>query len=153
MGSRSQLIEAAQLLVRASSLIRDALDNGYEPTPYDEQAAAEGPDLADLVYRMRRARNQAFPDLFAEPSWDILLDLHNRRGRGENVSVSAACIASDVPPTTALRHINGLIEAGLVTREPHPGDARVVYLQLTPAATDAFTRWELKIKAMRPTKP
>jgi hypothetical protein len=41
-------------------------------------------------------------DLFADPGWDILLDLYAARQEGKQVSVSSLCIAAAVPPTTAL---------------------------------------------------
>ena len=54
--------------------------------------------------KLRRLREQFFPpDLFADPSWDIMLDLKAGAQEGQRVSLSSLCIAVAVPPTTALR--------------------------------------------------
>jgi hypothetical protein len=74
--------------------------------------------------------------LFAEPSWDILLDLFIAGLAGREVSVSSACLASPAPATTALRHIGQLVDSGLVARRRSQHDARVTYLELTPLAID-----------------
>ena len=50
---------------------------------------------------MRRSREKIFqPDLFADPAWDILLDLFICDHINRDVSVSSACLAACVPPTT-----------------------------------------------------
>ena len=41
--------------------------------------------------------------LFADPAWDIMLDLFAARIEGKDITVSSAGIAACVPPTTALR--------------------------------------------------
>lgn len=90
-------------------------------------AAAEG------AYNQRRARKQIFENsgLFGEPAWDILLDLYVAELRERRVSVSDACLASGVPPTTALRWLALLEEANLVERHKDPHDARRVHLELS----------------------
>jgi hypothetical protein len=43
-------------------------------------------------------REQFFgPDLFADPAWDILLDLYAARLEQQRVAVSSLCIAAAVP--------------------------------------------------------
>lgn len=50
---------------------------------------------AQAIYRFRRRRDRAFDDgLFADPSWDILLDLFIAGKQGQRVSVSSACVSS-----------------------------------------------------------
>lgn len=94
-----------------------------------------------MVYRMRRARDQFFPSLFADPCWDILLDLYENRRLGKPVSISSACVAAACPPTTALRHLGQLVSTGLVDRRPCPNDSRRIYVELTPKALDAIDSW------------
>jgi len=88
---------------------------------------------AERVYNRRRWRASLFdkPDLFAEPAWDILLDLYIADLRERRVSVTDACIGSGVPPTTALRWIMLLERADLVVRKKDPLDGRRAYLQLS----------------------
>jgi DNA-binding MarR family transcriptional regulator len=92
--------------------------------------------LADyMAPRDRIARQLPFP----EAARNILFDLALSRRAGREVSVSSACLASGVPSTTALRHIQLLVHAGLAERVPHARDGRSVLLQITD---DALARVE-----------
>ena len=90
-------------------------------------------ELARRFYRSRRLRPRVFSDagLFGEPAWDMLLDLFIAEADGKRLSVTAACIGSAVPTSTALRWLVILEERGLVRRENDPTDARRVFLNLT----------------------
>ena len=101
----------------------------------------EGPppeiDPAEIraVIRARRMRGQFFtPELFADPAWDMLLDLFAASLERRRVSVSSLCIAAAVPPTTALRWIGTMHDAGLFGREADPGDRRRAYIVLSEKA-------------------
>lgn len=88
--------------------------------------------LAKGLYMLRRRRSQFFCEtLFADPSWDILLDLYVRRCEGKRVSVKSVCIASGVPATTALRWISLLEKNGLVERNNDSADLRVRWINLS----------------------
>lgn len=94
------------------------------------------------IIRARRMRTDFLPgDLFADPAWDMLLDLLAARLEGDRVSVSSLCIASAVPPTTALRWIRTLSEQGLVERHADPLDGRRIFIQLADHTADALVRW------------
>src|SRR5690606_28555572 len=70
------------------------------------------PGLVREIIRQRQLRTHFFGgDLFADPAWDILLDLTAARVERTRVSVTSLCIASGVPPTTALRWIRQMTEA------------------------------------------
>lgn len=106
--------------------------------PPQEMSAAKVRDML----RARRLRADFMPgDLFADPAWDMLLDLFAARLEQERVSVSSLCIAAAVPPTTALRHIRTLTDRGLVERRADPHDGRRVFIALTEETADALTRW------------
>ncbi|KAA9012302.1 MarR family transcriptional regulator [Sphingobium limneticum] len=97
--------------------------------------------VRDLL-RARRIRSDFLPgDLFADPAWDMMLDLLAARLEHERVSVSSLCIAAAVPPTTALRWIRTLTDKGLVERQADPHDGRRVFIALAQEATDALTHW------------
>lgn len=86
---------------------------------------------AQRIIRERSRRARLFPHM-GEAGWLILLDLYANPGR--DISVTSACLASFVPPTTALRHIECLERDGLIWREEHPHDRRSSYLRLTEGA-------------------
>jgi DNA-binding MarR family transcriptional regulator len=94
------------------------------------------------VLRQRRMREQYFPaDLFADPAWDMLLDLYAARLERQPVSVSSLCIAAAVPATTALRWIKTMTDAGLFVREADPHDGRRIFIALAEGACDALARY------------
>jgi DNA-binding MarR family transcriptional regulator len=100
------------------------------------------PRLVRLIIRQRQLRGQLFdPELFADPAWDILLDLTAARAEHTRVSVTSLCIASGVPPTTALRWIGQMVEAGLLERIEDEADRRRAFIQLSDKAADAMARY------------
>ena len=113
------------------------------PAPGQEPV---GPPLeAETVramIRLRRLRGQFLdPALFADPAWDMLLDLMAARLDGNRVAVSSLCIAASVPPTTALRWIRSMTEQGVFVRRLDPGDGRRVFIELSDTAAAAMTAW------------
>ena len=61
-------------------------------------------DTVRAVIRARRLRSRYFQeDMFADPAWDMLLDLLQAEIAQLRVPVSSLCIAASVPATTALR--------------------------------------------------
>lgn len=94
--------------------------------------------IRDMI-RARRMREHLFGHgLFADPAWDILLDLTAARLEGRAVAVSSLCIAAAVPATTALRWIKQLTDAGLLRRVADPEDGRRVFIELTDRAARAM---------------
>ncbi|WP_066726650.1 hypothetical protein [Sphingomonas pituitosa] len=94
------------------------------------------------VIRARRMRAEFFEgDLFADPAWDMLLDLYAAELEHRQISVSSLCIAAAVPPTTALRWIGTLNEAGLFDRKADPNDRRRAYIALSDAARRGMERY------------
>ena len=106
------------------------------PGPADQRAAKFGlplslSALAKQLIADRRARNAEFPcELFADPAWDILLDLFVAHSDALRISVTSAVIAANVPPTTALRWITLMADRGYLIRVPDPHDRRRVHIEL-----------------------
>jgi DNA-binding MarR family transcriptional regulator len=131
----------------ASSLAR--LSTGPTAPPLaavDQRAsAALAPLSAETVrnvIRARRLRGRFFSEeLFADPAWDMLLDLLQAEIAQLRVPVSSLCIAASVPATTALRWLKTLVSQGLFVRRPDPHDGRRVYVELAPDASDALRRY------------
>lgn len=106
--------------------------------------AADQCRMVDSILRMRRLRTKFFPDaLFADPAWDILLDLYMAELQQRRVTVSSLCVGANVPQTTALRWIKMMTDEGLLQRRDDATDARKKIVELTPEASaqmQAFLR-------------
>jgi hypothetical protein len=99
------------------------------------------------VIRSRRMRGQFFVgELFADPAWDMLLDLFAAELERRRVSVSSLCIAAAVPPTTALRWIGTLHDAGLFERHADPSDRRRAYIALSQKALEGMRSYVNAVK-------
>ena len=99
-------------------------------------------DQLRAVIRARRARDRYFAgDLFADPAWDMLLDLMHAELSQIRVPVSSLCIAAAVPATTALRWIKTLADRGLIVRRADPHDGRRVFVELSNGASDSIRRY------------
>ncbi|WP_404365988.1 hypothetical protein AB5I39_09970 [Sphingomonas sp. MMS24-J45] len=109
---------------------------GYRaPPPTTDGAEVTARDIREAI-RARRLRDQYFgKGLFEDPGWDMLLDLFAAELERAQVSVSSLCIAAAVAPTTALRWITRMTEAGLFERQPDPFDRRRAFLGLSPRAS------------------
>ncbi|MFC3713815.1 winged helix DNA-binding protein [Sphingoaurantiacus capsulatus] len=100
------------------------------------------PDALRQVIKRRRAREICFSaGLFADPAWDILLDLTIARIERRDLSVTDVCIAAAVPQTTALRWIGTLERQGLVDRIPDPRDSRRVIVRLSAEGWSRMERY------------
>ena len=110
---------------------------GYTPEPVADVAV--DPLEVRRTIRARRLRDQFLGvGLFEDPAWDMMLDLFAAELEGVQVSVSSLCIAAAVAPTTALRWIGKLSEAGLLVRNPDPFDRRRAYMALSPRASEGM---------------
>jgi hypothetical protein len=108
------------------------------------------PRLVRRIIRQRQLRARFFDgDLFADPAWDMLLDLTAARAEHVRVSVTSLCIASGVPPTTALRWIGQMAEVGLFERVEDDTDRRRAFIALTDRAADAMARYFVELGSGR----
>ncbi len=102
--------------------------------------------LVRQIIHQRTARAKFFDaELFADPAWDMLLDLTAARVEHTRVSVTSLCIASSVPPTTALRWIGQMVEAGLFDRVEDDADRRRAFIELSDTAAEAMARYFAEI--------
>ena len=100
------------------------------------------PRLVRRIIRHRQLRGRFFDAaLFADPAWDMLLDLTAARAEETRVSVTSLCIASGVPPTTALRWIGQMVEQGLFVRVDDQADRRRAFIALSDRCADAMGRY------------
>jgi hypothetical protein len=123
--------------------------------PLNGREADEPPVDAAYVralIRARRLRDQYFRGgLFADPAWDMLLDLMAARLEKNRVAVSSLCIAAAVPATTALRWIRTLTERGLFVRSADPQDGRRVYIELSDETARALGAYLHHVQRIAPT--
>ena len=109
------------------------------------ELGAEGDGLSARhirnMIRLRRLRDRYFDSqLFADPAWDMLLDLMAARLERVQVAVSSLCIAACVPPTTALRWIKMMTQSGVFERLSDPADRRRVFIRLSDNAAQSMTQ-------------
>lgn len=146
------LSSVSALSVRMGCCFSDALRhlaalaesvNPAEVRPRDRR------EYARRVLRVRQQRNVILgADSFRDPAWDMLLDLYVQDANGAGTMISALCIASGVPQTTALRYIYRLEQLGLVQTTDHPTDQRRTMVSLTD---NARPRVERLLDMMRDT--
>lgn len=123
-------------------------DGPLMPPPAPPAGVDSG--MVRRILRQRRMREQFFPaDLFADPAWDMLLDLYAARLEGHPVAVSSLCIAAAVPATTALRWIKTMTDNGLFERQADPRDGRRIFIGLAPHAEQAMERYFTALEGVR----
>lgn len=114
------------------------LDSLTPAQPTDQLAPVTAQDIR-AVLKARRSRSQFFAsELFADPAWDLLLQLYEAELRQQRVTVTTLCDGAGVPATTALRWITTLENKGLLTRSKDPLDGRRLFVRLSSDARDAM---------------
>lgn len=104
------------------------------------------------IIAARQARAKFFDaELFADPAWDMLLDLTAAHAEHQRVSVTSLCIAAEVPATTALRWIKQLVESGVFVRVEESADKRRAFIGLSEQSTEAMARYfnEVEVPVMQ----
>jgi hypothetical protein len=124
-----------------------------EPQPGEQAQMAPlaqglpSPRLLRRIIRNRSYRCEYFPPgLFADPAWDMLLDLAAAHAEGRKVSITSLCLASGVPTTTALRYVELLIASKMCARSPDPKDRRRIWIELTDCGSQAVEAFFIRIK-------
>jgi hypothetical protein len=133
--------EVARIAGMLASLAQEEAGEAAE-----QGGGKDGPPLdagtIRAIIRARRLRDRYFKgNIFADPAWDMMLDLMAARLERHRVAVSSLCIAAAVPPTTALRWIKTLTERGVFVRCADPSDGRRVYIELSDEAARALTAY------------
>lgn len=140
-----RLLEIVDLVARAVGTTGDAI-------AHIERLVVDNPRLGAATRRtltpaefarqarkVRLARNDRLgAPVCRDPAWDILLDLLASRD-GDPVAVSSLCFDAGVPPTTALRHVQNLAQAGLIRRTADESDHRRVIVNLTDCGAERVT--------------
>jgi DNA-binding MarR family transcriptional regulator len=149
-------LEAIRLEVQRLAEMLNAL-NGDDPSASVEIEASSPISFeqgraaqAARMYKERRLRDQFLPSaFFAEPAWDMLLDLYSAHYRRSDVSICSLCLASCVPTTTAHRWIDTMEDAKLFKRTCDQRDRRRVFIELTEVARLAMDRYFDRLALIR----
>lgn len=116
-----------------------------EPVTSGQSAARlplPDPSTVRQIIANRQARSRFFDaELFADPAWDMLLDLTAAHAEHQRVCVTSLCIAAGVPATTALRWIKQLVETGVFERVADPVDKRRAFIALSDRSLEAMARY------------
>jgi hypothetical protein len=132
-----------------TAAVRDAAAFRFDPPATEAEALVvpakpqlPDPRMVRRIIRQRQLRARFFDgDLFADPAWDMLLDLTAAHVEKAKVSVTSLCIASGVPPTTALRWIGQMTESGLLRRVEDEHDRRRAFITLSDKAVEAMAAY------------
>jgi hypothetical protein len=141
------LDQVEKLTTQILKVVADSLATTEAPANSKASAGETqplAPQALRQVIKRRRARELCFPSgLFADPAWDILLDLTVAHIERQDLSVTDVCVAAAVPQTTALRWIGTLEREGLIDRSSDPRDSRRVIVRLS---SDGWERMEAYLR-------
>jgi hypothetical protein len=88
--------------------------------------------LATALREARRLRAEIFPGIpFANPNWDVMLDLFIQEMNGFRTSLDHLALTGDLPAPTVYESVDTLVRLSLVARTPDRFDNRVFWLSLT----------------------
>jgi len=80
-------------------------------------------------------------DLVSEFAWNMLLYCYAENLRGGQPTISEMCYASLAPATTASRHLQALIDGGLLVRSADVSDGRRAFIALSDQGERAMNRF------------
>ncbi len=126
-----KLREVAEQLHNLSETFEPFSDNS-DPVALANLSDAQMHDICRKIYAARRRRDEFFPvELFAEPAWDILLDVFIHQTDGGPLSVKQACIGAHVANSTALRYLRLLQDENFISIAPCKEDRRARKVRMT----------------------
>lgn len=111
------------------------------------QPSSPDPRFVRKVIASRQARAKFFDEeLFADPAWDMLLDLTAAEAEHAQVSVTSLCIAAAVPATTGLRWIKQLVDSGVFIRVADSNDKQGAFIGLSDQSSQAMARYFAEVE-------
>lgn len=124
-------------LVRLAELLRCT-----RPDPAAPECPLSKCAMVKCIIQGRRLRGSFFDALlFADPAWDILLELYLAKLEQRRTTVSNLCVAASVPASTALRHITSLEQRDMIVRTPSHLDQREVCVDLTDPTFESMRQY------------
>ncbi len=147
--NRDQIANVAQYLLRLSDSAEPAMHLAAPmvvrepPMPSaDHRDARLDQVCREQRNRKRRTALLASDDrIFADPAWDILLELYEATLRGKKLNASVIGLDADIAQSTALRWLTMLEKMGLVRRTQDIFDKRRQWVGLTTRAIRGFDQY------------
>jgi DNA-binding response OmpR family regulator len=131
----------------AAQIGRNGATSVAESHRRNTQTRPEMPADLRVLHWLREIDDQRARALdgIAEPdaTWNMLAELLRARLTRRRVSVTSLCLASRSPVTSALRRIERLLAAGLITYTLDPKDRRRKYIDLT---SDGLARVQAAVR-------
>ena len=138
--------QARDIRERLSNALHLMNDVVGQPSRRPEQPVTE--QYVRVLLALRRKRDRFFDGaLFADPAWDMLLELYAAELGQRRVSVSCLCVGAAVPATTALRWIAVLEKRRLICKRADPTDGRRVFVALAPEASRTMDEFFAQVPA------
>ena len=139
----NRLLQLSEEVSRISSSLAQlslGREHAHAEATEPEPAAIEvTEEMVRWIINARNLRSRFLPsDLFADPAWDMLLELLRSELAHQRIQVSSLCLAANAPATTALRYIKSMVKQGMVLRKPDAFDARRVHITLAPETSTAL---------------
>ena len=144
--AKERTVVLSESEVRAARHLLSRLLAGDDSAAVDLATPAPtmpAPDRTQLVltrrareeFENRRRRAKLFGSaMFGEAAWDMLLALYIDDSTGPRQTISSLLQLAGTSRTTAFRWLEFLESHGLVWREAHPTDRRIIRVSLTDKA-------------------
>lgn len=109
--------------------------------------------LRGIIYA-RSIRQRYFKmELFADPAWEILLELYSCGLEQRRHTVGSLCAVVNVPVTTVLRWVSSLHSQDLIERRGDPLDCRRVFISLSNTGQAAMHTYFQEVSNAPPLNP
>lgn len=148
--SADRILQLSEEVSRISASLAKLSLGIEQQTPSVIAQAGDTVEVSEEAVRWlinaRNLRARFLPiELFADPAWDMLLELLRAELAHQRIQVSSLCIAANAPATTALRYIKTMVQLGLIVRQPDPFDGRRVHIALTHDTSSALRTYVASI--------
>ena len=165
--TRLEIVESATRALKVATALRALRGAAGEPTSEVDYALTEPhitKEPANSRSLLRNMLSHKLTDqclhreilgegLSSSSACEMLLELMNMHLQARRTSVTALCLATLDPMTTALRRVGELVDIGLVARVPDPSDSRRAFVELTENGRAKVEKYLLALAASIQSPP
>lgn len=135
-----EIAQGDRTIIAASQQSADR--SGRDMFPCEHLSYLNGVKIANFWTLAHALREEFFESsLFADPAWDILLELYRAGYHKEKVKITSLSASARVPSSTSGRWVRNLTRKGLVIQERDPKDKRRVYVHLSAEGHELMRRY------------